>query len=101
MARRSKKQEEMFSLIAGWQASGESQQVYCKKVGLAYSAFHYWLKRYKYINKEQNDTGNNFLPIKITTHSQTRPVACLIFPDGRCLNFYVTPEASFLKELLC
>ena len=40
-------QQLMFSLIEIWQASGQSQRIFCQEKDLAYSKFHYWYKKYQ------------------------------------------------------
>lgn len=98
MATKVEKQQEMFSLIESWRTSGENQQVFCKSRGIAYSAFHYWYKKYRGVHDLAKPSG--FIPVKIDKEGSGLPVAELIFPDGRRLNFYQAVEASFLRALL-
>lgn len=98
MATKSEKRQAMFSMIESWKASGQSQQVFCKTQGLAYSGFHYWYKKYR---QQQHDAGStSFLPVQIKDIPTGSVVAELIFPDGRRLNFYQAVNASFLRTLI-
>ena len=95
MTTKSEKQQAMFSMIESWKNSGQSQRDFCKTENLAYCVFHYWYKKYR---GEQTTTGSPaFVPVHIQSGS---PVAELIFPDGRRVNFYKSIDASFLRTLL-
>ena len=98
MATKGERQQEMFSVIECWKDSGQSQQQFCKSKGLAYSGFHYWYKKYR---REQNTQASSpFVPVHIQNAPSNSPIAELILPDGRRLNFYQSVEASFLRMLL-
>lgn len=99
MTTRSEKQQAMFSMIESWKSSGQSQQDFCKTQGLAYCVFHYWYNKYR---EEQttNHTSPAFVPVHIQPVRSGSPVAELIFPDGRRINFYQAVEVSFLRALL-
>lgn len=95
MTTKSEKQQAMFTMIESWKNSGRSQQDFCKTENVAYCVFHYWYKKYR---GEQTTSGSPaFVPVHIQSGS---PVAELIFPDGRRVNFYHSVEASFLRALL-
>jgi len=98
MATKGERQQVMFSMIESWKESGKSQQEFCKSRGLAYSGFHYWYKKYRH--EQHSDTSSPFVPVHIQNASSSSPVAELILPDGRRLNFYQPVEASFLRTLL-
>jgi len=87
----------MFSLIESWKGSGMSQQVFCKSHDLAYSGFHYWYKKYRQVD---GSSGSPFVPISIQPSSGSLPVAELVLPDGRRVNFYQAVDALFLRTLL-
>ena len=85
-------------MIESWKSSGQSQQDFCKTENLAYSVFHYWYKKYR--GQEATSTSSAFVPVRIQSIHAGSPVAELIFPDGRRVNFYQSVEASFLRALL-
>lgn len=93
-------QQLMFSLIEVWRASGKTQQEFCQEKDIAYSKFHYWLKRYK----EHNLTGDakpGFVPVKVKNQTVVRTGALeLVYPDGRRLIFHQDVDPSFLRTLL-
>lgn len=98
MTTKSEKQQAMFTVIESWKNSGQSQQDFCKTENLAYCVFHYWYKKYR---GEQATAGSPaFVPVHIKSVQSVSPVAELIFPDGRRVNFYQSVEASFLRTLL-
>jgi len=99
MATKLEKQQAMFSMIETWKSSGQSQQEFCKARSQAYSGFHYWYKKYRH-GQDSTPTSSAFVPVEIQSAGFGPPVAELIFPDGKRLNFYRTVDASFLRTLL-
>lgn len=98
MASREEKQQEMFSMIELWKSSGESQQAFCKLQGLAYSGFHYWLKRYR--AAESGTRPSDFIKVSHPITGNSSPFAELIMPDGRRLRLYQEVDVSLLRVLL-
>lgn len=98
MTTNAEKRQKMFSMIETWQDSGESQQMFCKSQGMAYSAFHYWYKKYRAVHNTNEPP--DFVAVQIKRPLSSSPVAELVLPDGRRLNFYQAVEASFLRTLL-
>jgi hypothetical protein len=97
MTTKEQKQQAMFTLIESWQNSGQTQHEFCKKQEIAYSAFHYWYKKYR---QYQTPHSAAFVPVTIQPLGSGSPVVELSLPDGRRLSFYQTVEASMLKALL-
>lgn len=90
----------MFSLIEIWKGSGKTQLEFCKEKDIAYSKFHYWLKRYN-ANKETSDESPAFMPVTL----KKQPVAPagvleLVYPDGRRVIFHQDVDPSFVRALL-
>ena len=98
MATQLEKQSEKFKVIEAWQASGQSQQSFCKTRGIAYSGFHYWYKRYRHV--KNGNVPPDFVPVQIKHSVSSLPVVELILPDGRRLNFYQAVDVGFLQSLL-
>lgn len=92
------KQSKKFKVIEAWQASGLSQQSFCKTHGIAYSGFHYWYK--KYGHAKNGGASPDFLPVRIKHTVSNLPVVELVLADGRRLNFYQVVDAAFLRSLL-
>jgi len=99
MTAKEEKQQAMFSVIDSWKSSGQSQHEFCKAKGIAYSGFHYWYKKYRGVQNVDNPSP--FIAVQFQNTPSRLPVAELILPDGRRLNFYQSVEASFLRTLLC
>jgi len=99
MTTKPEKQQAMFSMIESWKGSGQGQQSFCKTQGIAYSVFQYWYKKYREAATEPV-TSSPFVPVHIQPVACGSPVAELILPDGRRVNFYQPVEASFLRTLL-
>lgn len=98
MTTKSEKMQAMFSMIESWKDSGQSQQDFCKAQGLAYSGFHYWYKKYR--QGQDANTSSSFVPVHFQPSVSGSPLAELILPDGRRLNFYQSVDASFLRTLI-
>ena len=99
MATKLEKRQAMFSMIETWKNSGQSQQEFCKGQSQVYSVFHYWYKKYRQ-DQGQAPTSSAFVPVHIQPVRFGSPVAELIFPDGKRINFYQAVEVSFLRALL-
>lgn len=99
MAIKAEKQHAMFSMIESWQSSGQSQQTFCKSQGIVYSSFHYWYKKYRQAQTPP-PSSSPFIPVQVHSAASGSPLAELILPDGRRINFYQGIDASFLRTLL-
>jgi hypothetical protein len=94
--------QEWLSLIEAWQASDLTQKQFCSQQAIAYSAFHYWFKKFRE-DKSLPAPGPVFIPVKVTSPS-TKSIAGaaieLVMPDGRRVNFHQGVEVEFLRGLL-
>lgn len=99
MTAKAEKQQTMFALIETWQGSGQTQKEFCQSHGLAYSAFHYWYKKYRG-HQALRQPSAAFVPVTIQSKGAGSPVVELVWPDGKRLNFYQAVEVSWLKALL-
>lgn len=88
----------MFSMIESWKASGESQHAFCKARGMAYSGFHYWMKKYR--EETSIPSSADFIKVNLPESHSHLPVAELVMPDGKLLRFYQAVDASLLRALL-
>lgn len=89
----------MFSMIESWRRGGQGQQDFCKTQRLTYRVFRYWHKKYREA-QAAIQTPLPFVPVHIQRALSNTPVAELIFPDGRRVNFYQAVDASFMRTLL-
>lgn len=97
MATKTEKREAMFSLIETWKSSGQNQHEFCEANGLAYSAFHYWYKKFR--EGQVLDGASPFIQVH-TQKATGLPMAELILPDGKRLSIYHPVDANFLRTLL-
>ena len=70
-------EQEMFTLIESFKASGMSQHLFCEQHNLAYSVFQYWLRKFK---KESSVCEAGFVEMKISSPSRSQ--AEIVFPSG-------------------
>jgi hypothetical protein len=90
----------MFSLIEIWKGSGKTQQEFCKEKDIAYSKFHYWLKKYTG-HGSTPDASSGFMAITVKNRTSVRDGGLeVIYPDGRRLIFHQDVDPSFLRALL-
>jgi hypothetical protein len=88
-------------LIQSWQTSEMTQKQFCAQHSIAYSAFHYWFKKFR-IAQPEGSTG--FAPVKITENkpggSSGQILLELVLVDGRRVNFFQGIDVQFLRDLL-
>lgn len=90
----------MFSLIEIWKGSGKTQQEFCKEKDIAYSKFHYWLKKYN-LHGSTPDNSSGFMAVTVKNRTSVRSGGLeLVYPDGRRLIFHHDVDPSFLRALL-
>ena len=89
----------MFSLIEIWKGSGKKQQEFCKEKDIAYSKFHYWLKKYN-AHGSTPDSASGFMAITVNRTNVRGGGLELVYPDGRRLIFHQDVDPSFLRALL-
>lgn len=93
-------QQEMFSLISGWQQSGLSQKLFCEHNGIRYHVFHYWYKRFR--NSQAINNEATFIPLQIKPLQTAISKAGieLLLTDGRRILFNEPVSADFIKAII-
>lgn len=90
----------MFSLFEIWKGSGKTQLEFCKEKDIAYSKFHYWLKKYNEQGPSQDDSPA-FMAVTVKKQPLVRVGTLeLVYPDGRRLIFHQDVDPSFVRALL-
>lgn len=90
----------MFSLIRLWKESGKTQLEFCKEKDIAYSKFHYWLKKYN-TQGETPEESPAFMAVTVKRQPVVRAGTLeLVYPDGRRLIFHQDVDPSFVRALL-
>jgi hypothetical protein len=98
--------KEMRHLYDQWLESKMSRASYCRQQELKYTAFQYWVKKFRKEDKPvpASSQEKGFSRISITepinSGPSQQPTTILILPSGARLEFFSPVEASFLKSLL-
>ena len=92
-------QQLMFSLIEIWKGSGKTQLEFCKAKDIAYSKFHYWLKKYN-AHESTPDESPAFMAVTVKKQPVVRGTLEVVYPDGRRLIFHQDVDPSFVRALL-
>jgi hypothetical protein len=86
--------------IEAWQASGQTQQVYCKTNDLSYHRFGYWLRKFRRQAQEtQSQKGSGFVPVTHSDTSQSTGLS-LALPRGLVLRGIAADNLSLVHQLL-
>jgi hypothetical protein len=99
-------QEEMFGHIEAWKNSGQSQKNYCEQVGLAYSTFQYWAKKYREESSETEITDMpGFIPVEVRPDPEMDPTEFtnqlhFLFPNGIQVKCSERVHPEVLRTLL-
>ncbi len=92
-------QQDMFSKIRGWQASGLTQRGWCERHQIKYHIFHYWYKRYR--NDASGTTQKKFIALQIEPAAIAGATYMeLILVDGKRLLFHQLVSSDYLKALI-
>ena len=90
-------------LIESWQTSDLTQKQFCAQQSIAYSAFHYWFKKFR-AEQELPKTSSGFTTVKIRAKKPVENYGAvlveLLLTDGRRVNFYKGIDVHFLRDLL-
>jgi hypothetical protein len=90
-------------LIQSWKASDLTQKQFCAQHSIAYSAFHYWFKKFRQ-EGTATESGPGFASVTISSNNVVSNhgsvLAELVLPDGRRVSFYQGIDVQFLRDLL-
>jgi transposase-like protein len=90
-------------LIQSWKAGDLTQKQFCAQHSIAYSAFHYWFKKFR---EERTDaeSGPGFAPVTIASDNRVgnhgSVLAEVVLTDGRRVRLYQGIDVQFLRDLL-
>ena len=91
-------EEDMFPLVAQWQASDQTQKAFCIQHSIPVSVFSYWLRRYRDQQGGSGNQGTGFVPIRMAVSDSAALEVAL--PSGAVLRFAQVVPLSYLKALL-
>ena len=88
------------ALVLEWQASGQTQQDFCRDRNLPFHTFYYYLKRNKAV-VGLNEAKPGFVPLKVkkSIPSATGPDIEIIYPGGTRIVLHGKVEAAYLRTL--
>ncbi|MGL5258589.1 MAG: IS66 family insertion sequence element accessory protein TnpA [Lachnospiraceae bacterium] len=92
-------EEEKRNLVQTFMGSGESMQVWCKKMKIPYSTFHGWVKKFKELEEHAFIELIPSAPPKVTT-SNEKPSSMLIEYENFKINIKEDVETYFLEKVL-
>lgn len=95
------KQQKFFEDIIRWQQSGLSQKSWCEQYNVAYSAFHYWYRRFRNqqaVSKHSKSDG--FVQLLVQDRAAGTPWCELVLGSGHRLFFHQPVSAEFIRSLL-
>jgi transcriptional regulator with XRE-family HTH domain len=95
MRNRQESEKDNFEMIDSWKKSGLSQKEFCKRAGIGYHIFHYWLKKYKSGSKT-GTSGFVSLHISETINTVT---AEIILPNGTRI-LLKSVDSSYIRSLI-
>ena len=93
--------EQMFAMVASWQASGLTQKLFCEQEGIRYHVFHYWYKCYRDAQSPSKEAG--FIPLNVKlpfSPPDSNGHSEIVFPDGRRVLFHQPVSSDYLKAII-
>lgn len=95
---RTKKREQMLSLLAAWHSSGKSITAYCRDSGIKHATFAYWKKRY---NKNESQAHTSFVELTSgSTFNKASQGLTVIYPNGVQLNVGTGINKELLQQIV-
>ena len=96
---------EMFEKIERFLASGLSQTAFCRREGLNYNPFRYWLKQYQLreaLSTSALATPTDFIPLRFTPAEvpAPSPTCVMEFPSGMVVRFNGAIDPAVLAALI-
>ena len=85
--------------ITAWQASGQSQKVFCEAKDLNFHRFGYWRRKLMHSGNHEKQKESGFVPV--TVRSQPAPTALFIqLPNGLVLKGIDRDNLELVYQLL-
>lgn len=95
MEKREDKRRRMFDAVAAYEQGQESQELFCKRLGIGVHCFRYWISRY---HAQQNEAG--FVRITGNTELVVGAEIRMQYPNGVSLIFGADVDLATLKALI-
>ena len=91
-------EERWLELFKEWQASGESQESFCKRKGMNYHTFVYW--RTKHNSKQKNQESPLFAKARIAGSVSSSATIRIILTSGVQIVIPANYDKAMLSDLL-
>ena len=93
MGLREEKAERMLKLVAAYDRSVESQEVYCDRIGLGLACFRYWLR------KRQQLGASGFVRVRAASAEALGEVE-IVYPNGVRVSLGSGVDAATLADYI-
>lgn len=92
----------MFKGITRWLQSGLTQKAWCEKNKMAYGTFHYWYRRYRALEKvdENKVEPGGFVSIRVAEPLTAGGWCELWLGEGKKVVFSQPVSADFIRSLI-
>lgn len=90
-------QPDMMSVIREWEASGQSQKLFCQIRNIPFSKFYYWLRKYR--RSQSTLAGNDFIPVRIR-QSKSIGAMDIQYPNGVVVKLHPPIDISMLRAMI-
>lgn len=96
--------EKMRELYDQWQTQGISKQAFCKRNGMGYHKFNYWVKKFHGKNVATMSPPRGFSQISVPqpelVGQDQQALAAITFPSGARIELFGSLDASFIRKLI-
>ncbi|MCE7042831.1 IS66 family insertion sequence element accessory protein TnpA [Dyadobacter sp. CY312] len=95
--------ERMRELYDQWQSQGISKQAFCKRNGMGYHKFNYWVKKFRSKNASISPPrgfSQISAPQPELLCQDPRALAAITFPSGARIELFGSLDASFIRKLV-
>jgi hypothetical protein len=96
--------EKMRKLYDQWQTQGISKQAFCKKNGIGYHKFNYWVKKFGTKNSTAMVPARGFsqIPVEVpdAIEQSYHALAAITFPSGARIELFGSLDALLIRKLV-
>jgi transposase-like protein len=98
--------EQMYQAIEGCKQEGLSHMQYCKRTGINYQTFKFWVRKYNREKSTERSMAPTFMPVQVVQpvqfdqNSAEPGYITITYPNGIQVSCPVNVPPVFLKSLL-
>ncbi|HYQ59027.1 MAG TPA: transposase [Draconibacterium sp.] len=100
-------QQEMYVAIESCMQNKMSYTEFCRKHGISYKSFMYWVRKYKKSHKSTDDIPESFLPVKVQSSiantgksHETGTYITIEYPSGNKAHCPLNTSPVLLSHLV-